>query len=180
METEDPAMRERLVGLKLQRDQTAKEIGELQNRMASSTPTITPEKVARVGALLRDKLYQGPPEFRQAYARLLMEEVRVTDDEIRISGSKSVLARCAAEGEAEPAPRVLSFVQEWRARQDSNLWPLPSERAGTRTVAIVGSLGRSRSKKGLAFGSKESMSVDVREWRAAAEEHSAPIGGTHW
>ena len=96
MEPEDPAMRERLVALKLQRDQIAKEIGELQNRMASSTPTITPEKVARVGGLLRDKLYEGPPEFRQAYARLLMDEVRVTDEEIRISGSKSVLARCAA------------------------------------------------------------------------------------
>ena len=120
-------MRERLVGLKLQRDRIAKEIGELQNRMASSTPTITPEKVARVGGLLRDKLFEGPPEFRQAYARLLMDEVRVTDVEIRISGSKSVLARCAADASVEPAPKVLSFVQEWRARQDSNLWPLPSE-----------------------------------------------------
>ena len=121
MEPEDPAMRERLVALKIQRDRIAKEIGGLQNRLASSTPTITPEKVARVGGLLRDKLYEGPPEFRQAYVRLLMDEVRVTDEEIRISGSKSVLARCAAEGLAEPAPRVLSFVQGWRARQDSNL-----------------------------------------------------------
>ena len=122
MGAEDPAMRERLVGLKLRRDQIAKEIGELQNRMASASPTITLEKVARVGALLRDKLYEEPSEFRQAYARLLIEEVRVTDDEICISGSKSLLARCAAEGVAEPAPRVLSFVQEWRARQDSNLY----------------------------------------------------------
>jgi hypothetical protein len=49
-------------------------------------------------------------------------------------------------------------------------------------VAIVGSFQseRSRSKKGLAFGSKESMSVDVREWRTAADEQSAPIGGTRW
>jgi hypothetical protein len=59
MEAEDPAMRERLVGLKLQRDQIAKEIGELQNRMASSSPTIIPEKVARVGALLRDNSTMG-------------------------------------------------------------------------------------------------------------------------
>jgi site-specific DNA recombinase len=120
MEVEDPVMRERLVVLKLQRDQIAKEIGELQNRMTSPTPMITPEKVARVAGLLRDKLYGGPPEFRQAYARLLMDEVRVTDEEIRISGSKSILAKCAADGVAEPAPRVLSFVQEWRARRDSN------------------------------------------------------------
>ena len=120
MEAEDPAMRERLVTLKLQRDRITKEIGELQNRMASSAPAITPEKVARVGGLLRNKLYEGPPEFQQAYAGLLMDEVRVTDEEIRISGPKSVLARCAANGADEPAPKVLSFVQEWRARRDSN------------------------------------------------------------
>jgi hypothetical protein len=95
--------------------------------MASSTPTITPERVARVGGLLRDKLYEGPPEFRQAYARLLMDEIRVTDGEIRISGSKSILAKCAADGVAEPAPKVLSFVPEWRTRQDSNCGPMPSE-----------------------------------------------------
>jgi hypothetical protein len=135
MEAEDPAMRERLVGLKLQRDRIAKEICELQNRMASSTPTITHEKVARVGGLLRDRLYEGPPDFRQAYARLLMDEVRVTESEIRISGPKSVLARCAAEGGAETAPQVLSFVQEWRARQNSNLWPLPSEGFGVEQIA---------------------------------------------
>jgi hypothetical protein len=88
MDAEDPAMRERLVGLKLQRDRIAKEIGKLQNRMASSAPEITPEKVIRVGKLLRAKLYEVSGEFRQAYARLLMDEVRVTDDEIRISGFK--------------------------------------------------------------------------------------------
>jgi hypothetical protein len=44
---------------------------------------------------------------RQAYARLLMDQVRVTDEEIRISGSKSVLARCTAQGVAEPVPKVL-------------------------------------------------------------------------
>src|SRR6516162_6257244 len=102
-------------------------MGELQNRMASSTPVITSEKVDRVGKLLRDKLYEGPQEFRQAYARLLMDEVRVTEEEIRISGSKTVLAKCAADGVVEPAPKVLSFVQEWRSQQDSNLWPMSSE-----------------------------------------------------
>ena len=109
MDAEDPAMRERLVALRLQRDQNAEEIGELQNRMASLAPTITPEKVARVGGLLRDKLYEGPPEFRQAYARLLLDEVLVSDEEIRISGSKSILARCATQGVAESMPKVLSF-----------------------------------------------------------------------
>ena len=42
---------------------------------------------------------------------------------IRISGSKAVLAQSAAAGVAKTTPAVLSFVREWCARQDSNLWP---------------------------------------------------------
>jgi site-specific DNA recombinase len=56
-----------------------------------------------------------------------MDEIQITDDEIRISGLKSVLAKCTAQGIGETVPKVLSFVRDWRARQDSNLWPLPSE-----------------------------------------------------
>ena len=73
--------------------------------MASATPAIISDKVARVGVLLRDKLYEGPPEFRQAYARLLMDEVRITAQEIRISGSKSVLAKCATRVFANLRPK---------------------------------------------------------------------------
>jgi site-specific DNA recombinase len=88
---------------------------------------ITEEKVVRVGKLLRDKLYDGPAEFRQAYARLIMDEIRITDDEIRISGPKFVLAKCAARSVGEAAPKVLSFAREWRTRHDSNVRPPPSE-----------------------------------------------------
>ena len=81
---------------------------------------ITPAKVERLAILLKDRLFNGEPELRQSYARLMMREVRVTHKEIRISGSKSVLARCAIEDVGETAPAVLSFVQEWRALRDSN------------------------------------------------------------
>jgi hypothetical protein len=46
-----------------------------------------------------------------------MDEVTVTDEEIRIGGSKAVLARCASEDKIPSAPAVLSF-QEWRAGED--------------------------------------------------------------
>ena len=120
MHAED-AERERLTGLKLQRDEIAREAADLQKRMATGEPRVTPEKVARLAVLLRNKLYEGPPELRQAYARLLLNEVTVSDQEIRISGSKAILARAASEDADIPAPAVLSFVREWRARQDSNL-----------------------------------------------------------
>ena len=120
MGAEDLALRERLIGLKLRRDELAKDAGDLQRHIASGEPQITPDKIGKVAILLRDKLFHDPLELRQAYARLVMDEVSVSDQEIRISGSKSILARCAAAGEMPVAPAVLSFVPEWRARRDSN------------------------------------------------------------
>ena len=127
MNAEDPELKERLVNQKLRRDEAAQEITDLQKRMSAGEPQITPEKVARVAMLLRDKLHDGPPQLRQAYARLLMEEVSVSDQEIRISGSKALLAKSVSSGLDSSTPAVLSFVREWRARHDSNVRPLPSE-----------------------------------------------------
>ncbi len=120
MDAEDPSLRERLIGLKVRRDALAREAADLQRQVAEGEPQITPDKVERLARLLRDKLDHGPPELRQAYTRLVMHEVIVTEEEIRISGSKATLPRCAAKDEIPVAPAVLSFVQEWRARRDSN------------------------------------------------------------
>ena len=89
--------------------------------MSTGEPQITPAKIDRLSLLLRDKLYHGEPALRQAYARLVMNEVTVSDEEICVSGSKAVLARSIAAEQNPSAPSVLSFVREWRARQDSNL-----------------------------------------------------------
>jgi len=121
MDAEDASMRERLVNLRFRRDELAEQISDLTRRLAMAEPIITPEKIEKVALLLREKLHKGPPDLRQAYARLLLNEVRVDDREIRISGSKAVLARSAAGGVARTTPAVLSFVREWRTRQDSNL-----------------------------------------------------------
>jgi site-specific DNA recombinase len=121
MDVEDPNLRERLIGLRLQRDELASDIAALQKRLASGEPVITEDKIDRLAALLRDKLYGGSPELRQAYARLMLREVTVREGEIRISGSKAVLARAAAQSIGQTPPAVLSFVREWRAGRDSNL-----------------------------------------------------------
>ncbi|KAB2766091.1 recombinase family protein [Brucella anthropi] len=120
MEVEDQTLKERLLGLKLQRDELANEIRELQERLSSSEPEITPEKIRRFADLLRDKLRNGTPEFRQAYARMIMREVSVDDEEIRISGSKAILAKATSQGLGKTPPAVLSFVREWYAGGDSN------------------------------------------------------------
>lgn len=121
MEAEDPTLKERLLGLKLQRDELSVEISELQRRIDSDEPEITPARIARFAELLKDKLFNGSPEFRQAYARLVLNEVSVRDGEIRLTGSRAVLARAISAETEDTPPAVLSFVREWRTRQDSNL-----------------------------------------------------------
>lgn len=120
MEAEDPSLKERLIGLKVRRDELTQDIGDLQKRVTSGEPVVTPAKIEKLAALLRDELHNGPPELRQAYARLAMREVSVKNKDIRITGWKAVLAKAAARVSTLSRPEF-SFVREWRTRQDSNL-----------------------------------------------------------
>ena len=100
-----------------------KGITDLTRRLAMAEPVITPAKIEKRALLFREKLHHGAPDLRQAYSRLLLSEVRVEPHEIRISGSNAMLTRSAAGSVAKTTPVVLSFVREWCAQQDSNLWP---------------------------------------------------------
>ncbi len=122
-DAEDPSLGERLIGLEARRDELAKEATDLQRHLASGEPQITRDKIDRLARRLRDKPCDGPPESRQAGSRLVMGEVTLTEDEIRISGSKAVLVPRASQEELLAAPTVLSFVRKWRARRDSNPRP---------------------------------------------------------
>ena len=48
MDAEDPALRERLIGIKPRRDELAKETADLHRHIASGQPQITPEKIGRL------------------------------------------------------------------------------------------------------------------------------------
>lgn len=52
IDTADPRLPERLVAQRFRRDELSKEIGDLQRRLSSAEPAITPEKVNRLGVLL--------------------------------------------------------------------------------------------------------------------------------
>lgn len=78
MDAEDALMCERLVSLRFRRDELAEQIADLTRRLASAEPVITSKKIEPLALLLRDKLQNGPPDLCQAYARLLLSEVRAT------------------------------------------------------------------------------------------------------
>jgi site-specific DNA recombinase len=117
MEATDTSLRERMVSLRFRRDELAAEVASLSQRLAAAEPVITPAKVERLAVLLRDRLQNDSSDLRQSYARLVLKEVLVTGDEIRISGSKAILARSAADRPGDTSPAVLSFVRQWCTRQ---------------------------------------------------------------
>ncbi len=71
-------------------------------RLALGAPVITPEKIGRLSVLLKDKLYNGTPELKQAYARLKQQEVRVRDDEIRKAAQNPCLRAVPRRASAPP------------------------------------------------------------------------------
>ena len=77
--------------------------------------------LGRFGELLREGLRADNPALRQAYTRLLIDEVTVGADRIQIQGSRKALERAVIATAASGGAKVPSSAREWRARQDSNL-----------------------------------------------------------
>lgn len=54
--------------------------------------------------------------LRQAYVRLLIDEVTIEADQVHIRGSRKALERAAIASPGTPKARVPSFARQWRAR----------------------------------------------------------------
>ena len=52
--------------------------------------------------------------------------VEVRDQEVRIAEHDAML-ECTIRASGQPGAAVCKAERKWRTRQDSNLWPLPSE-----------------------------------------------------
>jgi site-specific DNA recombinase len=123
MQPDDPSLRDRLVRLRLQKDELDRSIIRLQDTMLMDSPIITPDKLQLLSVQMRKRLAEGPPELRQAYMRLILSRVVVDDGGVRLEGSKAVLERITETGASASLSEVLSFAQEWRPRGDSNTRP---------------------------------------------------------
>ena len=75
---------------------------------------------------MNEKLDNGDTNARKAYIRAIVDAIEVDDQAIKIIGSKDVLQAVIA-GKQTANGNVRGFVRNWRARDDSNVRPLPSE-----------------------------------------------------
>ena len=120
----DDLLKEQIAKLKADRDKAASALDRIESQRPATK--LDADKIIRFASLMRQNITEGAVPFRKAYLRSLIEAVEVDDRVIRIHGSKAVLERAVLADQAKH-PGVRSFVRNWRSRQDSNLWPLPSE-----------------------------------------------------
>jgi site-specific DNA recombinase len=122
----DPALKERIAGLKSIREQAQTDA----ERTAAALESVgqqanTPTMVRRFAAIARERIRIVGGGYRRDHLRALAQRVEVADREVRIIGSKSnLLQTLAAASGARPATlAVRSSVPKWRPRRDSNSRP---------------------------------------------------------
>jgi site-specific DNA recombinase len=123
---DDPQVASELANIRAQRASTEADIAILERQLGAGSREITPAIISQFGELLERKL-RGPDEkVRREYVHLLVDRVEVGDRELRITGRNSALERAVIASQT-PEAAVPKAERKWRTRQDSNLWPLPSE-----------------------------------------------------
>ena len=117
---DDPALRERIAGLKSVRDQAQADMERTAAALESAGQrTITPAMVQKFAATARERIRLGSG-YRRDHLRALAQRVEVADGEVRIMGSKSNLLRtlAAASGVKSAILRVRSSVPRWRPQRE--------------------------------------------------------------
>ncbi len=116
----DGSLRSHLKGLQDRREQLIKQISGLERQRDLPVRKLSKERREIIAQKIRQRLmHPDDPGFRRAYLRLMVSQVEVSDEEIRITGPNAALAD-AAMGEERPDGPVLSFEREWCAGPDSN------------------------------------------------------------
>ncbi|MCU0945951.1 MAG: hypothetical protein MUF65_11360, partial [Rubritepida sp.] len=115
----DPALKERIDGLKAIRDQARVDAGRAQAMLeGSGDKAVTPDMLRAFAAAARDRMRLPGGGYRRDHLRALAQRVEVHAGEVRIIGSKSRLLQTLAANSGVTG--VPTQGLNWRAGWDSN------------------------------------------------------------
>ncbi len=116
---DDPALKDRIVGLKAIRDQ-AKTDAECARAMLQNagSKAVTPEMLSKFAKAARQRIRLEGGGSRRDHLRALAQRVEVAEGEVRIMGSKSRLLQTLVSGNGVNA--VPTQGLKWRRGWDSN------------------------------------------------------------
>jgi site-specific DNA recombinase len=91
-------------------------------RQQQQLPEIKQNQLEAFTKALRNRLLDRSSGFGKEYLKLLVNEIRIKDNQAEITGSYSALAHAVTESNST-LQRVPSFVPNWLPDQGSNLGP---------------------------------------------------------
>ncbi|EKS34576.1 recombinase family protein [Afipia broomeae] len=116
---DDPALKDRIDGLKAIRDQAKADAERAQAMLQNSgSKAVTPQMLSKFARAARQRIRLEGGGYRRDHLRALAQRVEVADGEVRIMGSKSrLLQALVANGSVNSVP-----IQglKWRRGRDSN------------------------------------------------------------
>ena len=116
---DDPALKDRIDGLKAIRDQAKADAERAQAMLQNSgSKAVMPQMLRKFARAARQRIRLEGGGYRRDHLRALAQRVEVADGEVRIIGSKSrLLQALVANGSVNSVP-----IQglKWRRRRDSN------------------------------------------------------------
>ena len=119
----DETLQTRAQKLKARRSEVLTEMAKLRDRQALAVRRVNAETVKAFCAALKDRFNDPASGLGKAYLRLLVDEIKLDGNELVVRGSHRRLADAIGFMEKRKLGEVPSFVNDWRARRDSN--PLP-------------------------------------------------------
>jgi hypothetical protein len=138
---DDPALKERIVGLKVIRDQARVDADRAQAMLDSpGYSAISPEMISRFSKVARDRIRNREGGYRRDHLRALAQRVEVADDAVRIMGSKTELLRTlfTENGRLSAAIGVPRSGPKWRRGWPRNFSTIDLILIGFLTGKIYG------------------------------------------
>ena len=117
----DDDLKVRIATIKQERDIVQTSLDRIHVQ-ATNSYELTPDRIAAFAKLAQDKLLKGDAQARRAYLRSIITRIEVSKEKVRIIGDTNELAG-AVSGRKEGPQNVRGYVRNWRALQESNLWP---------------------------------------------------------
>ena len=116
---DDPALKDRIDGLKAIRDQAKTDADRAQAMLQNSgQKAVTPQMLRKFATTARERIRLESGGYRRDHLRALAQRVEVAEGEVRIMGSKSRLLQTLVAGSGVNS--VPTQGLKWRRRWDSN------------------------------------------------------------
>ena len=116
----DDQLRDRAKAHKQARETLLREIADLKRQHNAPLAVLTPQKVEAVSKILLRRL-ATPSPYARAYLKATLTEIRLTDEFLKLSGSRRSMAELiAADGCIDAERAVPIFIPNWCALVDSN------------------------------------------------------------